>query len=993
MTGRPVDPVTGRARRRPRCRDHSDLVDTTRLHVFVPAIMGVGLLFWLVGEARDLARASLDASRDKQARIAGHTIARAVVGTDIDDRPEQRGLRSRPVYALLAVTLVGGAAYVSIGSIANYLRADGYVGDIAWLLSLALAVSAVALVLGVVAGVTFVTWPSPPTWTGTWLRRSLLTTRPIDSSSPLARPSWHLGAAVASSAAVAGILGLAVGGSPHLVEGFDERLGTWFDHFELGWWGTLTDTVFGTGGVVLVAVVVSVAALRCRALTVAYLGATGLGMAVGTLVHGVVERARPPYGTRLGDDSFPSGHVVQSMVMTVLLPLAVATLMHRRRVSVPFQIVLAVLAVGSAVDRLSTGVHWPTDVLGGAALGLALGLGGRWVVEDQRAHVRCRDCPWAIGADDRRAHVHAHHLHRGHPAHPGRFDHPHLPIGLIELTPSSASIVRLAARATSVLAVVGLVVVTLAVGLPQNGEGYVFGAEIERPVQLALAGLVSVGALVGRRWSAIGAITIAVAATCLGVFAAIQYPPALATAFTVVLMVPAFLLWLSWQHQRSPHELTAVAAVTALLVGGTWTGARDVYDTYFGPTHPESTTPELAVDDVRWVLAGVPTADSITVTARLVDRAATATLQVRPASGEDGVRGAVSTAVVPDEYGVARMHVDGLDADTAYTYRVAVDGEPDRTRGVGHFRTPSDHAMSFTVVLGSCARTGSNGSVFDAMAAEDPLFYLVLGDIHYGNIDSSEPEPFVDAFDRLLTEPAQASLYRSTAFAYIWDDHDFGPNDADASSPGREAVADVYRSVVPSAALVDDVAVFQAFTVGRVRFVLTDTRSQRTDDTMLGDEQLAWLVDELVTASRTHSLVVWANAVPWIGAAAEGGDGWSGYPDERARISQVIADESIENLVMVSGDAHMVAIDDGTNTNYAAGAVGGGFPLLHAAALDRAGNVKGGPYSGGTFPGGGQYGVLEIVDPGGDAAVTVTMSGKTWDGRTLVTGTFDLASN
>ena len=58
-----------------------------------------------------------------------------------------------------------------------------------------------------------------------------------------------------------------------------------------------------------------------------------------------------------------------------------------------------------------------------------------------------------------------------------------------------------------------------------------------------------------------------------------------------------------------------------------------------------------------------------------------------------------------------------------------------------------------------------------------------------------------------------------------------------------------------------------------------------------------------------------------------------------------------------------------------------------------AGNVKGGPYSGGTFPGGGQYGVLEIVDPGGDAAVTVTMSGKTWDGRTLVTGTFDLASN
>ena len=66
---------------------------------------------------------------------------------------------------------------------------------------------------------------------------------------------------------------------------------------------------------------------------------------------------------------------------------------------------------------------------------------------------------------------------------------------------------------------------TVTIGLPANSEGYVFGAGVERPVQLALAGLVSVGAIVGWKWEALGAILIALAATGLGIFAAIEYQP------------------------------------------------------------------------------------------------------------------------------------------------------------------------------------------------------------------------------------------------------------------------------------------------------------------------------------------------------------------------------------------------------------------------------------------------------------------------------------
>jgi len=83
-----------------------------------------------------------------------------------------------------------------------------------------------------------------------------------------------------------------------------------------------------------------------------------------------------------------------------------------------------------------------------------------------------------------------------------------------------------------------------------------------------------------------------------------------------------------------------------------------------------------------------------------------------------------------------------------------------------------------------------------------------------------------------------------------------------------------------------------------------------------------------------------------------------------------------------------VAIDDGTNTDFSSTA-SGGFPLLHAAALDRPGSIKGGPYSEGAFPGPGQYGVLEVADNGG-AVISITLSGRTWDGDTLVSFSLDI---
>ena len=138
---------------------------------------------------------------------------------------------------------------------------------------------------------------------------------------------------------------------------------------------------------------------------------------------------------------------------------------------------------------------------------------------------------------------------------------------------------------------------------------------------------------------------------------------------------------------------------------------------------------------------------------------------------------------------------------------------------------------------------------------------------------------------------------------------------------------------------------------------------------MLGAQQLEWLEAELADADR-YGLLVWANADPWVGRPDPANDTWAGFADERRVVADMIERLRVDNLLMVSGDAHMLAWDDGTHTDYATGG-GAAFPLFHAAALDRKASIKGGPYTGPVIGGGGQFGTVRVRDDGREVEVTV----------------------
>jgi alkaline phosphatase D len=278
--------------------------------------------------------------------------------------------------------------------------------------------------------------------------------------------------------------------------------------------------------------------------------------------------------------------------------------------------------------------------------------------------------------------------------------------------------------------------------------------------------------------------------------------------------------------------------------------------------------------------------------------------------------------------------------------------------------------------------------VFDTIREQQPDVFVHLGDFHYENIGSDDPDAFREAYGRVLASPTQSQLYRSVPIDYVWDDHDWGPNDSDRTNPARRSAHRVYRETVPHYDVDgDESPLYHAFTLGRARFIVLDTRSARDPrrsarPSMLGPKQKQWLFDQLADASKKFPLVFLAQSVPWIAATGRTAEGWAPYCDERREIAkQIDSLDLTQRLVMLSGDAHMLALDDGRHSNYATdgceySSIAKGFPVFHAASFDRRGSVKGGPYAPG-FPrsGRGHFGLVTVTDTGGDA-IRVQLSGR-----------------
>jgi phosphodiesterase/alkaline phosphatase D-like protein len=332
-----------------------------------------------------------------------------------------------------------------------------------------------------------------------------------------------------------------------------------------------------------------------------------------------------------------------------------------------------------------------------------------------------------------------------------------------------------------------------------------------------------------------------------------------------------------------------------------------------------------------------------------------------------------------------KSKVEGLEPNTGYYYAVEMGGSL-ASGFVGQFTTFNEDTLNFSFALSSCSRNtvtaAVNPTLFDTIRTKNPLFFLHMGDMHY-NDGGDEPNSILNyhrCWDRVFElSSRQRAFWQHVPVEYIWDDHDYGPNNSAGNWEFKKFAREAFQETVPSYPLAPgtgNTALYRTFSVGRCFFIVLDTRSEASpvsatdgpDKTRLGAAQKAWFKQQLLFGAAHYAFTFVVTPTTWGGAASPGDDTWAGYATERQEICDFIATNNLSGIALLSGDMHACAFDDGTNNAFGTGGTGG-MAILQAAPIDNSASQKGTPYTDGPYPSSGtsnrkQYGMVTVWDNG-----------------------------
>ncbi len=273
--------------------------------------------------------------------------------------------------------------------------------------------------------------------------------------------------------------------------------------------------------------------------------------------------------------------------------------------------------------------------------------------------------------------------------------------------------------------------------------------------------------------------------------------------------------------------------------------------------------------------------------------------------------------------GTAVCEVPGLRPGTLYEYRVVVGREAVPAAGEQSFLTPPlpGKPEELRVAFGSCASDwGADPSqpVFRAVDALHPEVFLWLGDnVYYAfrGEEWTDPGRMRQRWIRRRGVPALQPLLRRTAHYAIWDDHDYGPDNADKTYGLRQRSFAIFTRwwANPGWGSDGEVGVWHRFRRGRVEFFLLDLRSHRDPDwmppdrhkTQLGEVQWRWLEEALAASDADFKILVSSTQVL---ARYHAFESWDQFPADRERLLRLLRRRRIGGVVLLSGDRHVTEL-------------------------------------------------------------------------------------
>jgi phosphodiesterase/alkaline phosphatase D-like protein len=369
--------------------------------------------------------------------------------------------------------------------------------------------------------------------------------------------------------------------------------------------------------------------------------------------------------------------------------------------------------------------------------------------------------------------------------------------------------------------------------------------------------------------------------------------------------------------------------------------------------------------------SGGVTSDAATVVARPFSRLF-ATLEVSTSSDFAKFLTFGETSDRPgDQPDMSHFRAVGLKPSTRSSYRIRVGAQRDEQR-TGRFTTLpwEEQAASFRFAFSSGANAGTGHGVYSEIKSGAPLFFTVTGNLHDAAFGAMDRDGFRAAYESVLFSFTQANLDRTVPLVSTWNARDYGA--AGSAVPARAAAHASFREYFPFPTLADPATpegtINHRFTVGRVRFLGLDVRTERgpAGTTLLGARQLAWPKGELLAARERYPLTPIISPSAWLSPPA-GHDGWGRYPAKRNALSDWMVEHGITGVCFLSGDGDVLAADDGSNNRY--GTRGGaGFPVFQAGPLNDKSTTGSGPWSHGPITpatGEGLFAVVDVLDAEG----------------------------
>jgi alkaline phosphatase D len=332
------------------------------------------------------------------------------------------------------------------------------------------------------------------------------------------------------------------------------------------------------------------------------------------------------------------------------------------------------------------------------------------------------------------------------------------------------------------------------------------------------------------------------------------------------------------------------------------------------------------------VASGEPSSTAVTFWSRLETS--------RPRSGarlvvatDPGMRHVVAHTTVPTGRGVngaLKARVGGLKPHSEYYY---VWESGTGVSPIGRTRTapPPGSAQPLLLASSSCQSYGVGyyNVHADAAALPDLDVYMFLGDYIYeakARKDALRDDE-IQAVD-LATYRAKYALYRSDPnlrelhrlhpVLVIWDDHEVENNYSDNNPPTPLARRwDGYRASFEWQPRMsprnDRHRVYRQFSYGAYADIfLTDERQYRTGSNdgqprhILGEPQMTWLINALKSSKATWKVVANEVVIASINyGQGLNSDAWDGYQADRARLLGEIERAGVDNVIFLSGDAHV----------------------------------------------------------------------------------------